>query len=460
MNCIYADDSRFMKDSDSEIIQAAVDYAVESGVREVVIPRVNPRTGEEVWNIEKAILLPSDILVIIDNAHLRMADGVFDNMFRNKIVHTEEEHYIENEQHDIRIKGLGSATIDGGKLNGLCEQSHRDEPGKHPPMTVNLLVFFSNVRNFEISGIHFVNSRWWALCFFYCRMGHLHNLCFSNHGTMENQDGIDLRVGCNQIIIENITGITGDDTIALTAIPLTYTQKCREVKGKDWDIHDVIIRNVISSSHGCGIVRLLCEDGAKVYSVIAENILDTARSINGASFIIGDRSDFFAREKGVQMGDMKDITIRNVRTCAHKGISLAGPCENMLIENFSIFGKCNTGILFHENFKASNVTIRNFVYDPYPDYADCLFKCKCGADAFEDMKAVTFRSKSLNYVFRGSQFPVEDFRYEEPKEGFATEDFGKPISSYGRYFRYFCGEEITCRPKDNRFDGTIEEDDI
>ena len=36
--------------------------------------------------------------------------------------------------------------------------------------------------------------------------------------TILNQDGLDLRQGCHDIAIENITGYTGDDLVALTDI--------------------------------------------------------------------------------------------------------------------------------------------------------------------------------------------------------------------------------------------------
>lgn len=58
-------------------------------------------------------------------------------------------------------------------------------------------------------------------------------------------DGIDLRMGCHDFEIENITGRTGDDTIALTAIA-GVMETAAIVDGRSGDIRNVKIRNVLS----------------------------------------------------------------------------------------------------------------------------------------------------------------------------------------------------------------------
>ena len=56
-NYITPNDSGVVGNSDSQSIQNAVNYAVQTGLRKVVIPRINERTGKEFWDIEKAIIL-------------------------------------------------------------------------------------------------------------------------------------------------------------------------------------------------------------------------------------------------------------------------------------------------------------------------------------------------------------------------------------------------------------------
>ncbi len=68
---------------DSELIQKAVDEASRLGCNRVAIPSYNRRTDRYLWEITETILLPSHMTVEINNAHLRMGDGVFCQMFRN-----------------------------------------------------------------------------------------------------------------------------------------------------------------------------------------------------------------------------------------------------------------------------------------------------------------------------------------------------------------------------------------
>ena len=111
---VTPNDAGIIAASDSESIQNAVNSAAESGVCRVLIPRINDRTGKAQWDIDKAIVLPSDIEIVLDNCYLRQADGCMDNVFRSFV--KEEDGSVE-EKHDIRIVGRGKAIIDGAVHN-------------------------------------------------------------------------------------------------------------------------------------------------------------------------------------------------------------------------------------------------------------------------------------------------------------------------------------------------------
>ncbi|MBR4768435.1 MAG: hypothetical protein IK088_05615, partial [Lachnospiraceae bacterium] len=321
----------FFRENDSSTIQAAVDFASETGEKSVRIPARNARTGEDVYRISAAVLLPSDLTVFLEDAHLTMADGVSDNMFRNRNTFTPFGNTVEGEQHDVRLIGIGHAVIDGGNSNGECEQLHRDHPEKYPTMFQNIAVYFHNVREFEVRNIQFVNTRYWATCFMYCRWGRISELDFRNYASYENQDGIDLRIGCEFITIENITGITGDDTIALTALPLEENELRDRVEGRSFDIHDVTIRNVISSTHGCALVRLLTENGAQEYNITIDTVKDTGKAIGGAAVLFGSSDMLFLKNSPRVMGDLRHVIVRNVQTRTQRGLSFAEPCRDILV---------------------------------------------------------------------------------------------------------------------------------
>ncbi|MBO4411124.1 MAG: hypothetical protein J5794_02945, partial [Lachnospiraceae bacterium] len=361
MNAVYASDFRFFGNTDSETIQNAVRYAKEHELNRVVIPRHNPRTGLPIWTIDSAVLLPGHMTIVLEDAHLRLADGVYDNIFRSENWMTPEGKTLGGELSDIRILGSGDALLDGGNHNGLVEQMHRDDPVKYPRLSVNLLIFLVNVRDFEVSGLKFIDSRWWSVCCIYCRFGKLSDLHFKLYGTCENQDGIDLRVGCEYIVIENITGITGDDTVALTALPNDDLVPETELKveGKSPDIHDIQIRNVISSSHGCNVLRFLCEDGARIYNVLVDGLRDTGLSISGAAILFGISNTYFVKDRPRKMGDFRNIVIRNVSTNSQHGLKLCEPCQDLLIENYAVYGSANAAFRFYPNYVSDHVTIRN-----------------------------------------------------------------------------------------------------
>lgn len=251
-------------EDDAAMIQAAVDDAAQSGER-VEIPRRNARTGKDIWILPRAIRLYSGSTVILDNCHLRLADGAFDNIFKNSIARTEEAAHVENRQYDICIAGMGNAVLDGGNHNGLVERNARE---KGLSTLVNTLIHFHNAQRIVVENLRMVNARYWGMTFHFCSHGRVSNLHFQSCGHCPNQDGIDLRLGCCDFLLENITGYTQDDSIALTCLNDAAIQK---VAGMDDSIHNVIIRNIATNSL-CANVRLLNHYGRKLYNVIIENV--------------------------------------------------------------------------------------------------------------------------------------------------------------------------------------------
>ena len=461
VNSVNASAPQFFGATDSETIQNAVDYARVHDLSQVTIPRYNARTGKTVWEIDKAILLPSSMTVILENAHLRMADGVFDNVFRNELCYSDEGCTLEGEQHDIRIIGVGHALLDGGEPNGLTEQYVRDHPDKGLSMFTNLTVQFHNVRDLELRNLHFRDTRYWAVSFSFCRWGRLIDLDFRNYGTVENQDGIDLRVGCEYFTIENVTGITGDDTVALTALPKSGNALRWAVEGKKPDIHDISIRNIISASHGCALLRFLCEDGASIYNVTVDGVKDTGKAVSGSTLLFGASNTSFVRERARVMGEFRNVMIRNVSSMAQSGIALREPCQDIAVENMVITGKNEAGLAFTDNFAAKNVTIRNLVIAPDPTYApDAAFSFGDVSD--ENLAGLTIENvqvRNVDYVFRGKTVDIRNMTFEKPTEAFFTPERKRKHSAYGRYFRDFYGKEIMNRPPDNRIDGTLKIED-
>lgn len=272
---ITPNDAGVIAESDSASIRNAVDRAARTGVGRVLIPRFNERTGKARWDIDTAIVLPSDMEIVLDNCVLRQADGAVDNVFRS--FETPEDGARE-EKHGIRIVGRGNAVIDGGEHNGLTEQNWISGDGPH--ISKNNMILFFNVRDFLIEGVTLIRQRWWAVNLVYCSYGRIAGVRVHNESDHPNCDGFDLREGCHDVVLENLTGQAGDDFIALSAIGTSYGKDengdilrfC--VPGKSPDLHDITVKNVIATSVNCAVVAMRFSDGRRLYNVTVDNVHD------------------------------------------------------------------------------------------------------------------------------------------------------------------------------------------
>lgn len=334
-------------------INAAISGALQDGSRTAYV------TGS--FEIEQPIVLPSDFTLILENCHLRMADNTFCNMFTNAARLSDHAHTVEGGDRNIVIEGHGRVVLDGGTYNGLSERNHSKDGRPH--ISANNLLLFANVDGFRVTGLHVRNQRWWALNFVYCRHGLIRDIDFlsdcrslDENGQLvpgiswdegrgyegvyiKNSDGIDLRSGCSNILIENITGFTEDDTIALTALDGS-TERLNYVEGLPGGIHNVIIRNVNAAAF-CAIVRLLAQGGPKLYNILIDGVIDAS-----AEFPYLDRG-----ETGIRVGDpytgyggrqptadeMYNITVRNVFSRAKASLRAAGCVRNLVLDNISTF---------------------------------------------------------------------------------------------------------------------------
>ena len=67
---ITPNDADVMAESDSKSIQNAVDEAKKTGINKVVIPRINKRTEKGRWDVDKAIIITSNLEIVLDNCYI------------------------------------------------------------------------------------------------------------------------------------------------------------------------------------------------------------------------------------------------------------------------------------------------------------------------------------------------------------------------------------------------------
>ena len=338
-----------------KIIQSLINDCKSQNKTKVVI------TGN--YLINDTIILPSDITIVLDDCHLRLKNQTFCNIFRNERCYDKEKRNRENANKNIKIIGIGRAILDGGEYNGLSERNHSIDGRPH--IYNNNLLLFSNVENFEIRNVKVINQRYWAFNFLYCRYGIISGIDFCSDYTridsegnrvvgldradrlspyIKNADGIDLRIGCHDILIEDITGFTEDDTIALTALPNDFAMSFA-VEKETIDIYNVVIKNVVTAAF-CSNVRLLNQGASKIYNILIDGVHDSS----------GDGKYYVGRgSAGVRIGDILlygkrhstkeetfNIVIKNVFSRADFAVSLVGEMTNVLCENIFGFDGCPT----------------------------------------------------------------------------------------------------------------------
>ena len=364
---ITPNDPRCRRETDSASIQCAVDLAAALGIHSVTVPRVNERTGEPIWNLDRAVILPSEMEIVLDNCHLRQADGSFDNLFRNFSEPEAQGHTAAEQMRNIVIRGVGNAVLDGGVHNGLTQKNSLKDGMPH--ISRNSLIFLYNLRDFVLEGFELRDHRYWAVNLIHAERGRISDLRLNGQCDCRNQDGIDLRVGCSNLILERITGQTGDDVIALSAIGNSENEASMAgrfpVEGHDEDIHDIIIRDVIATSVECTVIALRNSDGRKIYNItmdnihcndnyayrdgnrypeyprfklFRENLLHRVRRSNMPYALIRVGQDGFFGKRNAVLGELYNIHASNLH--AHLGAVIVA---NVAMEN------CYFGNIYAEN---------------------------------------------------------------------------------------------------------------
>ncbi|MBR0466063.1 MAG: hypothetical protein IJJ40_01020 [Clostridia bacterium] len=334
---ISVNDVALLGHDDSETIQNAIEKAEKDGCRKIVIPRYNMRTDSTAWRIARTILIPSDFTVVLDNCYMVQETGVYANMFANSYAFDEDKRDIKYEQKNIKILGVGNVVLDGGKHNRLREKTTRQFG--LPSIWLNNMMFWLNVNGLHIENINIEHQRYWAINHVFTRNVTLKNIHFYAIPHVNNLDGIDLRVGCNNFKIENITGRTGDDVVALTSL-WGYSEKHNVINGKDGDIHDVSIKNIKADPNRLYCLRLLNHDGNKIYNIDVDTIMDTSDYVSKArsSSALGMGSPIYYKIRHMQEGELYNINVKNITTRSNNAVFFNWALENATISNLHVFG--------------------------------------------------------------------------------------------------------------------------
>lgn len=326
----------FKKGTDSDRIEAAIREALRTGVNSIEIPRVNLQRKTPEWLIDRAILVPSDFTLVLNDCLVRLSPGTGDNIITNAGARTKPISGNRN----IRIIGKGNAVLSGGLV------AHFDPPGDRSGYrTIGVLLY--DTKYFTIEGFKMEETQAWAISVENgCAYGRIANIEFANTNKFPNQDGVDVRKGCHDIVIENITGVTGDDVIALTGLRSTKdTAHLGMQVGGRWprendDIYNITIRNIQAKCiGGHAIVRLLNQDGIKLYNIFVSDVMETSTENEkrpAATIRIGEER--YWSERMAQLGETYNIVVDNVLSRATTIVKIVGTLKNSSFRNIIGYG--------------------------------------------------------------------------------------------------------------------------
>ena len=379
--------------TDSDQIEQAVKNR-ENGIV-VIPPRVSDREPErDHWLIDRAILLPENTTVILQNCKIKLSDRCRDNFFRSDNCGLGDGECPPI--HNIHIRGEGlcilegadhpRATGDGSKIlanpcpkkpEDICklvdwvpeerrvpekiefwdehEHSYGTDAGKEGESQYGdwrgVGILFANVHDSSIENLRIVCSHGWGISMEACSDCRIEKIDFDSNmskmidgllSNMENQDGIDLRNGCHDIVISDITGGTGDDLIALTAVDYEPDYKGggfdhTVVMHTDWtrrekDIYNIIIRNVMGYSKGniCNIIRLL-PAGCRIHDVVIDGVVDNSPAGYRVGSVVQLGDGGFYGENGTD--GLQNITISNLICDSRDAVNVESYLRNAVITN-------------------------------------------------------------------------------------------------------------------------------
>ncbi|MEJ5961543.1 glycosyl hydrolase family 28 protein [Pedobacter immunditicola] len=349
-NEIYLSPNMYKTGTQSERIQRAINDAKNISGK-VVIPKYDAVEKTNIWLIDKAILLPGDFELELNNCKIKLSDKCRDNFIRsaNAGLGKVDITPIKN----IKIIGKGNVLLEGasnprstGDHNKSLSinpkgygQSYGSDAGKPNENQKggwrNHAIILAHVDVFEISGIVLKDYHAHGLVLERCTNGKVNDITFDVRQVVNiagadkqllNQDGLGVRFGCKNIIISNCKGKSGDDFIN---IGLTDTgvgageENVNVVSGSIYagerdNISNIYLQNwqdFYSISHRA--IRIMPIGKLRIKNVFIENMVINALSKQGLVVeYTGNIKGLFVRNivsqqpvvaKGISEASFRDI---------------------------------------------------------------------------------------------------------------------------------------------------------
>lgn len=259
------------------------------------------------YRIDSTIIMSSANTLVLNNAHVQLDSSLENNFIRNEAQKYAYPNNFPRGNKYIKIIGVGNALLEGSYANW----------GGASPGWMAWGIQLTNVEDFVIDGIQMKATHGNCIDLVQSRIGLLHNIEFIESGEQLNQGGIEVIRASNRITVENVWGRCQDDFVTIGN--LAYTDSFHtdgpnllDPYATNWDVYDVIIKNVHREPAGIFFFdpEPFWKGGVRLLSADSFNIRDcTLDGITGVQNIyLQDPTDFY----GVStINNMYNITITN-----------------------------------------------------------------------------------------------------------------------------------------------------
>jgi len=383
--------------TDTERIQSAIDSA-KGTTNKIVIPSRNSN-GSNKWMLDSAILLPGNMTVILENCTIQLSDQCRDNMFRSNNVGIGIHDPTWN--HDIGIIGIGEvvlkgannprATGDGGRRLVRSPEEAEDwrvsygsDAGKEGVKQTgdwrNIMILMAYVNGFRLKNVKIENSHAWAVSHERVRNADISDIRFNNPREIKvngksvhtsNKDGINLRHGCKNFRIDNISGNTGDDFIAMSILGLhdenhsAGSLQSTMVTSKRWrgpedNTEKITITNINCQYPTWRAVTFRANDSARIQNIYIEGLIyDGPHNpilIGGSNY-----------GKPSLPGRINNIKVMNVMGNGDSLIHITEAIADCYFMNGMYYGHGENIITYNiDKEKTQNIITKNMVHVPSP----------------------------------------------------------------------------------------------
>ena len=159
------------------------------------------------FDIKSALVMPSNrTLILMDAEVRRRSDGAAASSTDSRILVNANQNSTGDS--NIFVHGVGRAVF-----NGMASEHTRNTTS----LRFNHGISLVNVTNYQFTNITIGPTNGFAALQQKCTFGKWTNIHLAQDVTTPNQDGIDFGPGCSDIVVNGVTGKTGDDLFSIFA---------------------------------------------------------------------------------------------------------------------------------------------------------------------------------------------------------------------------------------------------